>query len=152
MRFTIPAVVVLLVARPVSPQTTCRLVGVWELISGKANGQPYPTTLHQLKFITRNRWIWIAKDDSGPKELTTTADSLKMFRTIGAGSGTYTLQGATYTEKIEFFSDPAYVGQSIPFSCRTAGDRFYQSGSLPILQGGKKVRDLQLEEVYKRVE
>ena len=150
VRFTIPAVLLLVIARPVQAQTGCRLVGVWELVSGKADGQPYPTTLHQLKFITRNRWVWIAKDDSSAKELRTTADSLQMFRTTGAGSGTYTVQGTTYTEKIEFFSDPAYIGQSIPFSCRTEGDRFYQTGNLPILQGGKKIGDLKLEEVPAR--
>ena len=75
-----------------------------------------------------------------------------MFRRSGAGSGTYTVLGATYTEKIEFFFDPAYIGRSIPFSCRTEGDRFYQSGDLPIFQDGKKVRDLRIEEVYRRVE
>jgi hypothetical protein len=152
VRFTILAVLFLVVARPVQAQAGCQLIGVWQLVSGKSDGQPYPTTLHQLKFITRNRWVWIAKDDSGPKELKTTADSLQMFRTTGAGSGTYTVQGATYTEKIEFFPDPAYIGQSLPFSCRTESDRFYQTGSLPILQGGKKVRDLKLEEVWRRVE
>ena len=152
VRFTIPAVLLLVVARPVQAQTACRLVGVWELVSGKADGQAYPTTLHQLKFITRNRWVWIAKDDSSPKELRTSADSLQMFRTTGAGSGTYTVQGTTYTENVEFFADPAYIGQSIPFSCRTEGDRLYQTGNLPILQDGKKVRDLKLEEVYRRVE
>ena len=152
MRFTIPTVLLLVIARPVQAQTGCRLVGVWELVSGKADGQPYPTTLHQLKFITRNRWVWIAKDDSSAKELRTTADSLQMFRATGAGSGTYTVQGTTYTEKIEFFSDPAYIGQAVPFSCRTEGDRFYQTGNLPILQGGRKIRDVKLEEVYRRVE
>jgi len=152
VRFTIPAVLLLVIARPVQAQTGCRLVGVWELVSGKADGQPYPTTLHRLKFITRNRWVWIARDDSSAKELRTTADSLQMFRTTGAGSGTYTVQGTTYTEKIEFFSDPAYIGQAVPFSCRTEGDRFYQTGNLPILQGGRKIRDVKLEEVYRRVE
>ena len=152
MRVTIPAVLLLVVARPAQAQTACQPAGVWELESGKIDGQAYSKTLHQLKFITRNRWVWIAKDDSGPKELKTTADSLRMFRTTGSGSGTYAVQGTTYTEKIEFFSDPAYIGLSLPFSCRIEGDRFYQSGMLPILQDGKKVRDLRLEEVYRRIE
>jgi hypothetical protein len=152
VRFTMPAVLVLLVARPAQAQTACQPAGVWELESGKIDGQAYPKTLHQRKFITKNRWVWIAKDDAGPKELKTAADSLQMFRTAASGSGTYTVQGTTYTEKIEFFSDPAYIGLSLPFSCRTEGDRFYQSGMLPIFQDGKKVRDLRLEEVYRRIE
>jgi hypothetical protein len=152
VRLTIPAVLLLVIARPAQAQTGCQLVGVWELVSGQIGGQPSPKTLHQLKFITRNRWIWIAKNDSGPKQLQTAADSLRMFRNIAAGSGTYTVQGTTYTEKIEFFSDPAYIGLSLPFACRTEGDRFYQTGTLPVFEGGKKVRDLPIAEVYRRVE
>ena len=46
----------------------------------------------------------------------------------------------------------SYIGKAVPFSCRTEGDRFYQSGNLPIFEGGKKIRDSKLEEVWKRVE
>jgi hypothetical protein len=152
VRLTIPAVLLLLIARPAQAQTGCQLVGVWELVSGQIGGQPTPKTLHQLKFITRNRWVWIARDDSGPKQLQTQADSLRMFRSVAGGSGTYMVQGTTYTEKIEFFSDPAYIGLSLPFTCRTEGDRFYQTGTLPVFEGGKKVRDLPIAEVYRRVE
>jgi hypothetical protein len=62
------------------------------------------------------------------------------------------VQGTTYTAKIDYFSDPAYVGKTIPFTCRTEGDRFYQSGTFPVFVGGKKVRDIKFEEVWKRVE
>ena len=47
-------------------------------------------------------------------------------------------------EKLDYFSDPAYVGKAIPFACRTEGDRFYQSGTVPGFEGGKKVRDIKL--------
>ena len=63
-----------------------------------------------------------------------------------------TVQGTTYTEKLYYFADPAYVGKAVPFTCRTEGDRFYQSGIFPVLEGGKKVRDITFEEVWKRVE
>jgi len=86
------------------------------------------------------------------KEMKTIADSLQAFRTMNSGGGAYTLQGSTYTEKLEYFADPAYVGLSIPFTCKTEKDRFIQTGSIRILEGGRKVRNLKLEEVWRRIE
>ena len=80
------------------------------------------------------------------------ADILRSPERRPAGGGPYTVQGTTYTEKLDYFSDPAYVGKAVPFTCRTEGDRFYQSGPFPIFEGGKKVRDIKLAEVWKRVE
>ncbi|MGA2381905.1 MAG: hypothetical protein ABSG61_00565 [Gemmatimonadales bacterium] len=153
MRATTIAVLFPLVfSVPLHAQSRCRLVGVWELVSGKADGQPYPANLHQWKFITRARWAWVAKRDTTVTEMKTASDSLKVANTTEGAGGTYTLQDTTYTEKIEFFPDRAYVGLSVPFACRTEGDRFYQTGGMPILEGGRTVRTLKLEEVWRRIE
>ena len=78
-------ITLLLLPRIAHPQSSCQVVGVWELVSGKADTTPYPTTLHQRKFITKNHWVFISRDDTGIKEPKTTADSLQFFRSIGAG-------------------------------------------------------------------
>jgi hypothetical protein len=77
---------------------------------------------------------------------------LAAFRTMGCGGGTYTLRGNTYTEKLEYFSDPAYLGLSIAFNCRTEGNQFFQTAAFPVIEGGKKVREVTLEEVWRRIE
>jgi hypothetical protein len=105
-----------------------------------------------MKIITKGHFAFLAREPGIPQELKTQADSLAALAKTNSGGGTYTLHGTTYTEKLEYFSDPAYVGQTLPFTCRTEADRFYQSGTVPIFEGGKKVRDIKLEEVYKRVE
>ncbi len=152
MRIALLAVPLLLLASPAVAQSKCQLVGVWEMVSGKADGKPYPVGLHDRKFITRTHWAWVMKVDGDLMDLKTATDSLQAFRTRGGATGTYTVQGSTYTEKIDFFPDPVYEGISIPFTCRVEGDRFYQSGNYPIFQGGKKVRDIMLEEIYRRIE
>lgn len=130
----------------------CDVRGVWELISGKQDGVAYPATLHQYKFITQTRFAWVSKDDTGPRELTSVADTLLAFRTRGGATGTYQVQGTTYTETIEFGRLPQYEGKSLPFTCRVEGDRFYQSGKFPVLREGNTVREVMIEEVYRRVD
>jgi hypothetical protein len=153
MRAAVIAVLLpLLASVPLQAQNSCRPVGVWELVSGKADTASYPAAMHQVKIITRTHWVFIARYDSIIREMKTAADSLQVFRTSGAGGGTYTLQGTTYTEKIDFFSDPAYIGMSLPYTCRTEGDRFIQTGTFPEQQGGKTVHTWRLEEVYRRIE
>jgi len=88
----------------------------------------------------------------GVKDMKSAADSLQAFRTMFSGGGTYTITGNSYKETIEYFADPAALGASIEFTCRTEGDRFIQTGSLPVMEAGKKVGDVPLEEVWRRLE
>ena len=151
MRQACLAVLAGLIATPLAAQSTCKVEGVWELESGSADGKDYPAGSREMKMIANGHFAVFWRDASTPKELKTVADSLAAFRLAGGGGGRYSVQGSTYTEKIEYFSDPAYVGKSIPFTCRVDGDRFYQTGSIPVYEGGKKVRDSKLNEVWKRV-
>ncbi len=152
MRTVILAAFSLTLAHPALAQSPCRIQGAWELVSGTADGEAYPARWRQLKIITETHFAFVREsEDRGVKELKTAADSLQAFRTMFSGGGTYTLQGTTYTENLEYFADPTYLGMSLPFTCRTEGDRFYQSGTYPILEDGQPVREVQLEEVWRRI-
>lgn len=139
-------------ASRLSAQSSCRPEGAWQLVSGSADGKPYPTGARGLKIITKGHFAVLSQEPGVPKEMKSPADSLAMFRHSGSAGGTYTVHGTTYTETVDYYPDPAYVGKAIPFVCRTEGDRFYQSGNVPILEHGKKIGDSKLEEVWKRIE
>ena len=152
MRRTIAVALLLLVADVARSQAPCKLEGVWQLVSGKTDGKSYASSSREMKIIAKGHFAFVSEEDRGVKELRTVADTLQAYRTMASGGGTYAVQGTTYTEKLDYFSDPTYVGRSIVFSCRVEGDRFYQTGLFPVFEQGKKVRDTKLEEVWRRVE
>jgi hypothetical protein len=134
-------------------QSPCRLEGAWQLVSGTMDGEPYPATWRQIKIITRRHFAFVgAEADRGVKDMKTAADSLRAFRTQFSGGGTYTLQDTIYTERLDYFADPAYLGMSVAFTCRTEGDRLYQTGTVAMLRDGRKVGEVRLAEVWQRIE
>jgi len=137
-------------------QQKVRIVGVWQSLSQRMDGKEILTSGKDVKYITAKHWIWIYQDkEKGVSLLAkkTQKDSLAAYyETIGAGAGTYKLVGNTYTETIEYFGDPNYIGLSIDFTVKVEGDRLYQSGKLPMFEGNKRVKDVQWDEVYKRIE
>jgi len=138
-----------------TPLQKNKIEGVWELISQKWDGKEYVSG-RDIKMITNKHFVWIYQDTAEVKSLLakkTQRDSIAAYYdAFGAGAGTYKLIGNAYTETIEFFVDANYVGLSIDFTVKVEEDRLYQSGKFPMLQGGKKVKDVQLDEVYKRIE
>src|SRR6185503_3413847 len=106
MRTAATAVLVFLLAPSAYAQSACRLEGVWQLVSGKTNDQSYPASTRSIKIITKGHFAVLSEETRGVKELKTAADSLQAFRTMGAGGGTYKLQGTTYTETLDYFADP----------------------------------------------
>ena len=141
---------------PAVAQQQNKIEGVWRMISAKQDGKEMLTSGRDMKFITAKHWIYIAQDKAKTisalaKE--TQGDSLKAYMdAFNAGSGTYKLDGNKYTETVEFFAEPSYIGRSFDFTMRVEGNRLYQSGKFPILENGKKVKEFLLEEVYERVE
>ena len=143
MRFSLglPALLAFLPASGVH-QKPCALRGVWQLVSGKYGDYTTP----------KGHFAFVGEGDRGVKDMKSAADSLQAFRTMFSGGGTYTLNGNSYKETVEYYADPAGVGLSIEFTCRTEGDRFVQTGSLPVMEGGKKVGEVSLQEVWRRLE
>ena len=138
-------------------QQKSSIVGVWRMLSQKVDGKEvFTASVTDMKYITAKHWIFISQDKA--KTMAALAnkskgDPVKAYQdAFGAGAGTYKLVGNTYTETVEQFPDPAYIGMSISFTVKVEGNRFYQSGKFPIIENGKKVRDGLLEEVYERVE
>ena len=64
-----------------------------------------------------------------------------------AGGGTYTLDGDTYTEVIEYHFNPMLIGQTVSFTCRLQGERWYHSGIFEI--DGERFN---IEEIWRRIE
>ena len=114
-----------------SAKPACRVTGVWELTGITRGGKPVTGLNHQRKIVTKGHFMWInqaSRRDTLP--LKTAADSLLYYRVAG-GAGTYSLAGRSYTEHIEYFIDPAWIGTHFKATCRTEGDRWFHSYPVP---------------------
>lgn len=155
-RATLVVLLLCLFVAASAAQQKVKIQGVWQSLSQKMDGKEILTSGKDVKYITAKHWIWIYQDKEKFVSLLarkTQRDSLAAYyETIGAGAGAYKLVGNTYTETIEYFGDPNYIGLSIDFTVKVEGDRLYQSGKLPMFEGNKRVKDVQWEEVYKRIE
>jgi hypothetical protein len=106
------------------------LDGTWELVSG----QPLPESARDIKIISRGHFIFTAYDVRSGKPLYT-------------GGGTYTFNGDSYTEHIDFASaeiSAGLVGKDQPFTVKLNGDVFTQTGTR---SNGKP-----LAEIWKRID
>jgi hypothetical protein len=112
-------------------------LGTWQLVSAKygdakefsdvSNSGPH------IKMLTADRFIWVIYDSK------TKLISLSM-------GGSYRLQGASYTETVEFFLPDGmkvYLGKEQAFTIRVEGDKLFQSGKLSDGQN--------IEEIWQRV-
>ena len=109
--------------------TTCQVEGVWALVATSVNGAPAAPRrgYHERKIVTRGHFMWLGEQlqrDTLP--MRTELDSLRAMHVDG-GSGTYTVSGNSYTERLDYFSDPRQIGRTVRAVCRTEGDRWYHS-------------------------
>ena len=118
--------------------------GTWELISSKTiytdttiiglEGQD-----RQIKMISRTHFVWISQDTS-------------RYNVSGFGGGRYTLNGDNFTEHIDMFIAPYWVGKSVPYKIKIEGDTFIQSGTVPYKEWGFADSDYKTIEVWKRID
>jgi hypothetical protein len=156
------AVILALVGGPLVSLTGCvtndapALEGTWELVEAKYS-PPDPTSKsaewRQIKIITKTHWAFLSQKREPPKVTGLTNDSelLAAAKAFGAGGGTYTLDGDTYTERIQFFNTPNYVGIAVPFKIKWEGDEWIQTGTFPVKSLGLGGSDMELYERYRRV-
>jgi hypothetical protein len=153
-RAIVPVLLLLFIPGPAPAQHAPTLQGVWEMVSQRIDGKDNAISGREIKLVTGTHFAWVSQDKKNALGLLakkTERDSLMAF-IGGFGAGTYKIDGKTYTETLEFFYDPLYVGHSIRFTYKLEGNRWLVSGSFPVLEGDKKVREFLLEEVWKRVE
>ncbi len=112
-------------------------LGTWQLVSYKYGDQGTwtapPAGQRRLKFVTPTHFIWTAYDTSSGNVETT-------------AGGTYTLNGSSYTEFIEFAGEGMtdYLHKKQPFTLKVEGNKWTQSGQL---SDGTKI-----EEIWERAQ
>ena len=112
------------------------LEGTWELVSFKHGDQTtfsdVPKGRRQIKLVTATHFAWLAYD-------VTTAT------TSSNAGGTYSLQGNSYKEQVEFVSKDVQflAGKEQPFQIKVEGDTWFVSGFLS--------NGLKIDERWKRV-
>lgn len=161
-----PSVVALLLPCVASPQVRqpmpgavadgsgsgCAVQGTWAMESLTVDGKPEDLAgWRQIKMVAGTHFTWVGQRP-GPDSLQSVADSLAAYRNTGFGGGSYRVTDSTYTERIEFFSVPGYVGREITFSCRVVGDRWYHESDFPEVENGREVARVRMREVWRRVQ
>jgi hypothetical protein len=114
-----------------------QLIGRWEMQSGEYGGQSTTTPdVVEIKMISASHYLYLAYDK-------------KSMKSIGVGSGSYSYDGDTYTEHVNFserVDSPEakqLIGKELSFKVKVEGDTMTQTGQL-------LGRDL--KEVYKRAD
>jgi hypothetical protein len=91
------------------------LDGVWELVSG----QPLPKGARDIKMLSEGHFMFAAYDAG-------------IGQPLYAAGGTFSLEGTSYTEHMEFASGKIadLIGRDQSFTIHLDGDTFTQSGTL----------------------
>jgi len=126
-------------------ETKNALEGTWEMIEARWSRTDttftFPATQfeRQVKILDKTHFVFVRQD-------TSVEDSYFY------GGGIYTLVGDTYTETLEFFGNKSAVGQTFTFKIQINGDTLKQTGQLPYKTLGIGDYDVELYEVWKRIE
>ena len=106
------------------------LAGAWLITGRKRDGEitrRTPGARKTMKVLSGTRFQWIAYNSA-------------IGEFFGTGGGTYTTQGGTYVENIEFFSrDGSRIGASIEFEYKLVEGEWHHSG---LSSKGKPIYEL----------
>ena len=132
---------------------SCNVQGVWRVEKAITNGKTDSTSAVEVKLVTKHHFAWVAQEnrrDTLP--LKTFRDTTRVYSDAG-GYGTYTVSGNKYTEHIEVFPNPDYVGKDWPATCQVNGNQWIHSWIGPEYKDptGRTRRDT-VAEYYRRVE
>jgi uncharacterized protein (TIGR03067 family) len=109
------------------------LAGTWELVSAEYGGQAAPNDMKELKMISAKHFMFITY-------------GRKSSKAIRNGTGSYTLDGDSYTEHVDFMSGEGTdgaTGKDFIYKIKLDGDTLTQTGD---------IMGTSLKEVYKRVD
>ena len=150
----VTAILLYLLPASALAQQAVTLQGTWELVSQKEDGKDHPISGRQIKLLTSTHYMWVRQDKKQLEQLLakkTQHDSISAYQDA-FGAGTYKVVGNTYTETTEFFYAPQYIGTSLMFEFKLDGGLWYTTGHLVHYEGGKKIDDIVLEQVFKRID
>ncbi len=135
------------------------LEGVWELVSAEWTTPDTtlkftPADWSQIKVITKSHFVFVGQEPNRVKISGAQSDAelISMARTFFGGGGTYSLEGDTCTETLQYFSNPNYLSASVSYKVEIEGTQLIQSGTYPAKSIGLEEYDVELYEVYRRIE
>lgn len=149
-----PLILISFLPALVHAQQEVNLQGTWELVSQKENGEDHPYSGRQIKLLTVTHYAWVRQDKKLVEALLakgTQRDTILAYEDA-YGVGTYKIVGDTYIETTEFFYAPQYIGKSVEFKFKLDGNLWYTSGHYGHYKDGKKIDEVHLEQVFKRIE
>jgi hypothetical protein len=101
------------------------LTGTWRLISGATITKgdtavtDYTKGMSMIKIINGSHFAFLKHNQEAPK------DSSNQF---DGGGGTYTLEGNTYTEHLDYYGDRNWEGKTFTFTVSISNDTLTQKG------------------------
>jgi hypothetical protein len=108
-------------------------LGAWELVSADHNGQPMPASQREVKILSPRHFMFVLYGTDNKK-------------VVGAGTGSWTLNGTSYVEHLDFIDvgDSASLnGTDANFTLVVDGNTMTQTGTIGTVK---------LREVWKRLD
>ncbi len=151
MRFLLLSFVILTVSGCQSQETieqseSGKLAGAWEFVSARVflpdTTLIYDESGHSLYIMSESHFAFVSST-ADDKELTF------------AGRGSYSIDGNTYTEHVEFHTNTGLIGQSVTFEFQLENDTMTKTSSIPVWEEIRPLAgdasEVRLEEVRRRI-